>query len=199
MSVRGAISGMVTGVWGRCRGRGPFPGTPPAVTVGPHLLQPGVVAALRGANLLASLTPHSAFISLWQWPRAEFCHTEKCLIRETHVCGLENYLVPWGEGCGGGVSNLISRFSDQFSSWVGEEIPTGGPLAFRQSRWSCHTWIQDVCFLRRERGCVRRCLVLLAEGGLVWLLNFQGGLMARSHKPPLACEKEERRFFSCEV
>lgn len=52
----------------------------------------------------------------------------------------------------------------------------GGPSAFCQSRWSGHTWIQDVRFSPREKGCARCCLVSFSVGGLVWLLNFRGGL-----------------------
>lgn len=125
---------------------------------------------------------YTILISLRQWAGAGFCHTEKSLIREIHVCGLGNYPVALGTGCGGAFGSLTSRFTGQFSAWASEETSVGGPSALCQSRWSCHTWIQDICFLPRENGFAKYCLVSFSVGGLVWLLNFQGG-----HERGVAC------------
>lgn len=74
--------------------------------------------------------------------------------------------------------------------------PAGGPSAFCQSRWSRHTWVQDICFSPGEEGCAKHCLVSFSVGGLVWLLNFQGGL-EREWPTTTVSSSEVRRGFLC--
>lgn len=88
-------------------------------------------------------------------------------------------------GALGVVSSLTSRLAGQFSSWASKETPAGRSSAFCQSRWSCHTWIQDICFSPREKGCAKHSLVSFSVKGLVWLLNFRGGHERRGGLQPL--------------
>lgn len=79
------------------------------------LLQPGLVS--EGTFLLVSLQgTYTTLISLCPWPRAEFCHTEKCLTGEAQACGLGNDLSPLARDAVGMVSSLTSRLAGQFLS-----------------------------------------------------------------------------------
>ena len=84
-------------------GEGAFPGTPPVVTGG---VGRGAAAPARAGVSLEGVYPlisfqnshHTCFFLTLA--KSRVLSDRKCFIRETHMCGLENYSVPWGKGCG---------------------------------------------------------------------------------------------------
>lgn len=148
------------------------------VVGGGPLLQPGVVSALRGRACWFPSRTHITLVSLWHDQEQGFVIQKNASSGKPTCVAWKSTPSPGAMGALGAFSSLTSRSTGQFPSGGSEEPSTGevgGSSAFCLSRWSYHTWILDICSSPREKSCAKCCLVSFSVGGLVWLLNSQGG------------------------